>query len=53
MKNEHASIEVVAPSRLTTTSPVLADLSEDPITVLLFGSVANAQLFAAKFEVVN
>lgn len=53
MKTEHASIEVVAPSRLTTTSPVLGDLPEDPITVLLFGSVANAQLFAAKFEVVN
>ena len=53
MKNEHASIGVVAPPRLTATSPILGDLPEDPITVLLFGSAANAQLFAAKFEVVN
>ena len=53
MKNEHASIGVVAPPRLTATTPALAELPEDPIAVLLFGSAANAQLFAAKFEVVN
>lgn len=53
MKNELSSMEVVAPPRLTATSPVLADVPDDPLTVLLFGSAANAQNFAAKFEVVN
>lgn len=53
MKNELSSIEVVAPPRLTATSPFLADVPDDPLTVLIFGSAANAINFAAKFEVVN
>ena len=53
MKTEYASIKVVAPSRLTATSPFLADVPDDPLTVLIFGSAANALKFVAKFEVVN
>lgn len=44
---------MVAPSRLTATSPFLADVPDDPLTVLIFGSAANALKFVAKFEVVN
>lgn len=53
MKNELSSMEVVAPPRLTATSPFLADVPDDPLTVLIFGSAANALKFVAKFEVVN
>lgn len=53
MKTEHASIGVVAPSRLTATTPALADVPDDPLTVLIFGSAANALKFVAKYEVVN
>ena len=53
MKNELSSMEVVAPPRLTATSPFLADVPDDPLTALIFGSAANALKFVAKFEVVN
>ena len=53
MKTEYASIKVVAPPRLTATSPFLANVPDDPLTVLIFGSTANALKFVAKFEVVN
>lgn len=48
-----ASKGMVAPPRLTATSPFLADVPDDPLTVLIFGSAANALKFVAKFEVVN